>query len=105
MKQILIIMMLFVLIPTSVFGGTIINFAGKSGNIIIWKSAEAQKACYGEIEEMGKPGAICHTSYAASVPPGTKAVKLSGWIFIKVQILEGPYVGAIGYIATEYYEP
>ena len=81
--------------------------AGKnySGPVPIWRDKDSFQGCMSEIKETGTGGPICLDATLAVVPPGTKVRRMGGWLFIKIQLLEGPYTGMIGYVPMEDFSP
>ena len=100
-KAIFLFSLLVVMSAATAFAGTLVS----SSNIIVWQSEDAYKACMAELKETsGKPGSTCMSATAALVPSGTKAIRLEGFIFLKIRILDGPNAGVVGYVPVEFYK-
>ena len=84
---------------------SLVNKDGANIDIIIWKSKEAFEACVDEKQATGKYGSICLSGWKTIVKPGTKVRRIEGFLFLKVQILDGPSAGTIGYVGVEFYKP
>ena len=41
---------------------------------------------------------------AASIRSAPKAIRLEGFIFLKIRILDGPNAGIVGYVPVEFYK-
>lgn len=92
-------------IPGISFAGTLINKDGAQIDIIVWKSKEAFEACVAEKQSTGTYRDICFSGVKTIVKPNTTVRRMEGVLFLKIQILDGPSAGTIGYVGVEFYKP
>lgn len=106
MKRLVFFIVIFFMAFSGVTSAaSLVNKDGSAIGIIIWKSKEAFEACIDEKQATGKYGSICLSGWKTIVKPGTKVRRIEGFLFLKVQILDGPSAGTIGYVGVEFYKP
>jgi hypothetical protein len=107
-KSLILMMEIWLLVgvtPAISFAGTLVNKDGAQIDIIVWKSEEAFEACIAEKQSTGTYRDICLSAVKTIVKPGTKVRRIEGVLFLKIQILDGPSAGTIGYVGVEFYKP
>lgn len=98
-----IILAAVILAPEVALAGRL--FAEGAPQVLIWNSKDDYDACLAEMKETGKTGPLCAKAIVAAVPQYTGARRLSGVFFLQVQILEGPKVGLVGFVPSQWYIP
>ena len=98
-----IILAAVILAPEAALAGRL--YAEGAPQVLIWNSKDGYEACLAEMKETGKTGPLCAKAIAGAVRQYTGARRISGLFFLKIQVLEGPQVGLIGFVPSQWYIP